>query len=131
MNKRAYREACVLCMNKESLTTGAHGIHLSLCGHRLLTYRTVHAASCRLSRCCLGRPDSALSIVSDQTKVQSINLLQELLPLGEIKQGTNGLKVTRTTTNGRAGGLLARTGSLSGHPSKQQPCSTLLVPVTL
>ncbi|KAG8331432.1 hypothetical protein J6590_042202 [Homalodisca vitripennis] len=41
----------------------------------------------------------------------------------------------RTTTNGRAGGLLARTGSLSGHPSKQQPRSTLLavtvVPATL
>ncbi|KAG8260397.1 hypothetical protein J6590_098032 [Homalodisca vitripennis] len=30
----------------------------------------------------------------------------------------------RTTNNGRAGGLLARTGSLSGHPSKQQPRST-------
>ncbi|KAG8320372.1 hypothetical protein J6590_070658 [Homalodisca vitripennis] len=34
----------------------------------------------------------------------------------------------RTTTNDRAGGLLARTGSLSGHPSKQQPRSTLLDP---
>ncbi|KAG8267932.1 hypothetical protein J6590_039316 [Homalodisca vitripennis] len=33
-----------------------------------------------------------------------------------------------TTTNGRAGGLLARTGSLSGHPYKQQPHSTLLDP---
>ncbi|KAG8284167.1 hypothetical protein J6590_003860 [Homalodisca vitripennis] len=32
----------------------------------------------------------------------------------------------RTTTNGRAGGLLGRTGSLSGHPSKQQPRSMLL-----
>ncbi|KAG8327726.1 hypothetical protein J6590_012774 [Homalodisca vitripennis] len=32
----------------------------------------------------------------------------------------------RTTTNGRAGGLLARTGSPSGHPSKQHPRSTLL-----
>ncbi|KAG8320295.1 hypothetical protein J6590_071546 [Homalodisca vitripennis] len=32
----------------------------------------------------------------------------------------------RTTTNDRAGGLLARTGSLSGHPSKQQPHSALL-----
>ncbi|KAG8327103.1 hypothetical protein J6590_026437 [Homalodisca vitripennis] len=31
----------------------------------------------------------------------------------------------RTTTNDWAGGLLARTGSLSGHPSKQQPRSTL------
>ncbi|KAG8292105.1 hypothetical protein J6590_046925 [Homalodisca vitripennis] len=30
----------------------------------------------------------------------------------------------RTTTNGRAGGLLAKTGLLSGHPSKQQPRST-------
>ncbi|KAG8316481.1 hypothetical protein J6590_049605 [Homalodisca vitripennis] len=33
----------------------------------------------------------------------------------------------RTTTNGRAGGLLARTGSLSGHPAKQQPRSTLMI----
>ncbi|KAG8318280.1 hypothetical protein J6590_006593 [Homalodisca vitripennis] len=33
----------------------------------------------------------------------------------------------RTTTNGRAGGLLARTGSLSGHSSKQQPRSTALL----
>ncbi|KAG8276778.1 hypothetical protein J6590_056935 [Homalodisca vitripennis] len=32
----------------------------------------------------------------------------------------------RTTTNSRAGGLLARTRSLSGHLSKQQPRSTLL-----
>ncbi|KAG8245990.1 hypothetical protein J6590_097467 [Homalodisca vitripennis] len=32
---------------------------------------------------------------------------------------------------GRAGWLLARTGSLSGHPSKQQPRSTLLDSVTL
>ncbi|KAG8320709.1 hypothetical protein J6590_062600 [Homalodisca vitripennis] len=32
----------------------------------------------------------------------------------------------RTTTSGRAGGLLARTGSLSGHSSKQQPRSTLI-----
>ncbi|KAG8314059.1 hypothetical protein J6590_101233 [Homalodisca vitripennis] len=32
----------------------------------------------------------------------------------------------QTITNGRASGLLARTGSLSGHPSKQQPRSTLL-----
>ncbi|KAG8301456.1 hypothetical protein J6590_053529 [Homalodisca vitripennis] len=31
----------------------------------------------------------------------------------------------QTTTNGRAGDLLARTGTLSGHPSKQQPRSTL------
>ncbi|KAG8272076.1 hypothetical protein J6590_050027 [Homalodisca vitripennis] len=31
----------------------------------------------------------------------------------------------RASTNGRAGELLARTGSLSGHPSKQQPRSTL------
>ncbi|KAG8331418.1 hypothetical protein J6590_042185 [Homalodisca vitripennis] len=37
----------------------------------------------------------------------------------------------RTTTNGRANGLLARTGSLSGHPSKQQPRSALLDPVIL
>ncbi|KAG8316495.1 hypothetical protein J6590_049619 [Homalodisca vitripennis] len=33
-----------------------------------------------------------------------------------------------TTTNGRAGGLLARTGSLIDHPSKQQPRLTLLYP---
>ncbi|KAG8299400.1 hypothetical protein J6590_102023 [Homalodisca vitripennis] len=40
---------------------------------------------------------------------------------------TNGFKGDiRTTTNSRAGGLLARTGSLSGHPSKQQPRSTML-----
>ncbi|KAG8261892.1 mannose binding [Homalodisca vitripennis] len=32
----------------------------------------------------------------------------------------------RTTINGRAGGLLTRTGSLNGQPSKQQPRSTLL-----
>ncbi|KAG8287309.1 hypothetical protein J6590_041553 [Homalodisca vitripennis] len=32
----------------------------------------------------------------------------------------------RTTTNGRAGGLLARTGSFSANSSKQQPRSTLL-----
>ncbi|KAG8295394.1 hypothetical protein J6590_081504 [Homalodisca vitripennis] len=32
----------------------------------------------------------------------------------------------RTTTNGRAGGPLARTGSLSGQLSKQRPRSTLL-----
>ncbi|KAG8262445.1 hypothetical protein J6590_052090 [Homalodisca vitripennis] len=32
----------------------------------------------------------------------------------------------RTTTNGRSGGLLARTRSFSDHPSKQQPRSTLL-----
>ncbi|KAG8286728.1 hypothetical protein J6590_053685 [Homalodisca vitripennis] len=37
----------------------------------------------------------------------------------------------RTTTNDWAGGLLARTGSLSGYPSKQQPRSTLLDPVIL
>ncbi|KAG8322343.1 PH domain leucine-rich repeat-containing protein phosphatase 2 [Homalodisca vitripennis] len=35
----------------------------------------------------------------------------------------------RTTTNGRAGGLFARTGALSGHPSKQQSRSMLLHPV--
>ncbi|KAG8272605.1 hypothetical protein J6590_037899 [Homalodisca vitripennis] len=37
----------------------------------------------------------------------------------------------RTTTNARPGGLFARTGSLSGHPSKQQPRSMLLDPVIL
>ncbi|KAG8336423.1 hypothetical protein J6590_045389 [Homalodisca vitripennis] len=36
----------------------------------------------------------------------------------------------RTTTNGRADEVLPRTGSLSGHPSKQQPRSTLLDSVT-
>ncbi|KAG8335535.1 hypothetical protein J6590_065396 [Homalodisca vitripennis] len=35
----------------------------------------------------------------------------------------------QTTTNGRAGGLLARPGSLSGHLSMQQPRLTLLDPV--
>ncbi|KAG8299514.1 hypothetical protein J6590_099137 [Homalodisca vitripennis] len=34
----------------------------------------------------------------------------------------------RTTTNGQASGLLARTGSFSDHPSKQQPRSMLLDP---
>ncbi|KAG8282636.1 hypothetical protein J6590_031886 [Homalodisca vitripennis] len=33
----------------------------------------------------------------------------------------------RTTANDRAGGLLARTGSLSGHSSKQQPRSRFLI----
>ncbi|KAG8241932.1 hypothetical protein J6590_076051 [Homalodisca vitripennis] len=33
----------------------------------------------------------------------------------------------RTTTNGRAGGLLVRTGSLSGHPSKQQNARRCLI----
>ncbi|KAG8258593.1 hypothetical protein J6590_027686 [Homalodisca vitripennis] len=36
-----------------------------------------------------------------------------------------------TTTNGRAGRLPTRTGSLSGHPSKQQALSTLLHSVIL
>ncbi|KAG8315757.1 hypothetical protein J6590_065527 [Homalodisca vitripennis] len=35
-----------------------------------------------------------------------------------LNLGTNGKGDFRTTTNDRAGGLLARTGSLSGHPSK-------------
>ncbi|KAG8261784.1 hypothetical protein J6590_066315 [Homalodisca vitripennis] len=39
---------------------------------------------------------------------------------------TNSLKVTPPMA-----GLLARTGSLSGHPSKQEPRSTLLDPVIL
>ncbi|KAG8286076.1 hypothetical protein J6590_068031 [Homalodisca vitripennis] len=33
------------------------------------------------------------------------------------------IRYFRTTTNGRGGGLLAGTGSFSGHPSKQQPLS--------
>ncbi|KAG8257892.1 hypothetical protein J6590_040802 [Homalodisca vitripennis] len=37
----------------------------------------------------------------------------------------------RITTNGRTDGLLARIGSVTGHPSKQQPCSTLLDSVVL
>ncbi|KAG8337300.1 hypothetical protein J6590_026265 [Homalodisca vitripennis] len=41
--------------------------------------------------------------------------LPQSLALGEGKADF------RTTINGRAEGLLARTGSLSGHPSKQQP----------
>ncbi|KAG8324901.1 hypothetical protein J6590_081037 [Homalodisca vitripennis] len=36
-----------------------------------------------------------------------------------------------TTTDARADGLLARTGSLRGHPSKQQPRSTMLHYVVL
>ncbi|KAG8331099.1 hypothetical protein J6590_048539 [Homalodisca vitripennis] len=32
----------------------------------------------------------------------------------------------KITTNGRLGGLLARAGSLSSHPTKEHPCSTLL-----
>ncbi|KAG8285401.1 hypothetical protein J6590_081122 [Homalodisca vitripennis] len=47
-------------------------------------------------------------------------------PSVTLNLATNGLKVT--TINGRAGGLLPRTVSLSGHPSKQQPCSTMLDP---
>ncbi|KAG8318964.1 hypothetical protein J6590_101730, partial [Homalodisca vitripennis] len=44
-----------------------------------------------------------------------------------LNLGSNGLKDDfRTTTNGRADGLLARTGSLSGHPTQQQPQSTYL-----
>ncbi|KAG8331140.1 hypothetical protein J6590_047558 [Homalodisca vitripennis] len=43
-----------------------------------------------------------------------------------INPETNGF---HTTTNGRSGGLLARTESLSGHPSKKQARSTLLVPL--
>ncbi|KAG8336831.1 hypothetical protein J6590_037046 [Homalodisca vitripennis] len=45
-----------------------------------------------------------------------------------LNLGTNGLKVTSEPPPRR---LLTRTGSLSGHPSKQQPRSTLLDPVTL
>ncbi|KAG8250028.1 hypothetical protein J6590_005423 [Homalodisca vitripennis] len=37
----------------------------------------------------------------------------------------------RTTTIDQAGGLVARTESLSGHPPKQQPRSTLLDPIIL
>ncbi|KAG8272863.1 hypothetical protein J6590_033521 [Homalodisca vitripennis] len=36
------------------------------------------------------------------------------------------LRTQEGSSKPRAGGLLARTGSLSGHPSKQQPRSTLL-----
>ncbi|KAG8293276.1 hypothetical protein J6590_020879 [Homalodisca vitripennis] len=32
----------------------------------------------------------------------------------------------RINTNSRTGGLLARTGLLSGYPTKQQPSSTLI-----
>ncbi|KAG8334224.1 hypothetical protein J6590_095426 [Homalodisca vitripennis] len=38
----------------------------------------------------------------------------------------NNCKIALTTTTGRAGGLLARTGSLNGHSFKQQPRSKLL-----
>ncbi|KAG8299696.1 hypothetical protein J6590_094464 [Homalodisca vitripennis] len=37
----------------------------------------------------------------------------------------------RNTTNGRVGGLLGNTGSLSGHPPKQQQRLALLDPVIL
>ncbi|KAG8272707.1 hypothetical protein J6590_036581 [Homalodisca vitripennis] len=48
-------------------------------------------------------------------------------PSLKLNLRTNGLKDDfRITTKGRAGGLLARSGSLSGHSSKQQPRSTLL-----
>ncbi|KAG8315820.1 hypothetical protein J6590_063773 [Homalodisca vitripennis] len=46
-----------------------------------------------------------------------------------LNLGINGLDVTcdePPTTNGRASELLARTASLSGHPSKKQPRSKLL-----
>ncbi|KAG8313091.1 hypothetical protein J6590_010185 [Homalodisca vitripennis] len=43
---------------------------------------------------------------------------------GSVK-AANSLKLTSEPTP-IAGGLLARTGSPSGHPSKQQPRSTLL-----
>ncbi|KAG8328742.1 hypothetical protein J6590_102676 [Homalodisca vitripennis] len=71
------------------------------------------------------------------------NTLQKLFHFQEVKRskrsevrakkpslkqpGDQRLKgILSTTTNGRAGGLLVRTGSLSGHPSKQQLRSTLL-----
>ncbi|KAG8246690.1 hypothetical protein J6590_078628 [Homalodisca vitripennis] len=48
-----------------------------------------------------------------------------------LNLGINGVEVTSEPPpmNDQAGELLARTGSLSGHPSKQQPRSTLLDPI--
>ncbi|KAG8299926.1 hypothetical protein J6590_089616 [Homalodisca vitripennis] len=43
-----------------------------------------------------------------------------------LNLGTKGLKMTGTTTNGLVDGLFARTGSLSGHSTKQQPRSSRL-----
>ncbi|KAG8267896.1 hypothetical protein J6590_040678 [Homalodisca vitripennis] len=49
-----------------------------------------------------------------------------------LNLGTNEFKGDfSTTTNDQSNKLLARTGSLSGHPSKQQPRSMLLDLVSL
>ncbi|KAG8325562.1 hypothetical protein J6590_064343 [Homalodisca vitripennis] len=64
-----------------------------------------------------------------EEKLQCIILSGEVramkLSLTLTDQQLNG--VFRITTNGQAGGLLARTGSLSSHPSKQQPRSTIMI----
>ncbi|KAG8283304.1 hypothetical protein J6590_021204 [Homalodisca vitripennis] len=49
----------------------------------------------------------------------------------QLKSYCGSMRDFRTNTNGRAAGLLAMTGYLSGYPSKQQPRSTLLDPVIL
>ncbi|KAG8290335.1 hypothetical protein J6590_084575 [Homalodisca vitripennis] len=54
--------------------------------------------------------------------------LPSLVKTSEVraKKPSLTLKLGTSEPPRRAGGLLARTGSLSGHPSKQQPRSTLL-----
>ncbi|KAG8318248.1 hypothetical protein J6590_006562 [Homalodisca vitripennis] len=51
-----------------------------------------------------------------------IRRVYKILPKEREARGLKG--DFRTTTNGQVGGLLARAGSLSGHPSKQQQRST-------
>ncbi|KAG8337298.1 hypothetical protein J6590_026263 [Homalodisca vitripennis] len=64
------------------------------------------------------QPQGCIKITWLRTQHKIVNL---------VKSGDQRLKDDfRTTTNGRVGELLARTGSLSGHPSKQQPRLTLL-----
>ncbi|KAG8259972.1 hypothetical protein J6590_107590, partial [Homalodisca vitripennis] len=49
--------------------------------------------------------------------------LGALEPSLKLNLETNGFGEFRTTTNGRASELLARTGSLNSHPSKQHICA--------
>ncbi|KAG8302600.1 hypothetical protein J6590_028510 [Homalodisca vitripennis] len=53
-----------------------------------------------------------------QGKTSTYGEVRAKKPCLTLSLGTNGF---RPTSNGRAGGLLARTGTLSGYPSKQQP----------
>ncbi|KAG8268135.1 hypothetical protein J6590_035104 [Homalodisca vitripennis] len=66
--------------------------------------------------------DELSSSRCDEVRAKKTSLILNL--------GTNGLKVTSEPPP-TAGGLLVRTGSLSGHPSEQQPRSTLLDPLIL